>query len=286
MAFEFLTYDVADRVATITLNRPDRMNALNIPMIDEIIAAFDESDADDEVKAVVVTGAGKAFCAGADLESGSGGGNPFKEARKESHRDSGGRMTLRIWGSRKPVIGAINGASVGLGTTMQLPMDIRVASDRAKFGFVFPARGITPDGASTWFLPRLVGISKAMEWISTARVFGADEALAGGLIRSVHPGEELLEVAYGLAAEIADNTSAMAVSLARKMLWQGLGLGHPMQSHIIESRALGWIGQTDEPKEGVTAFMEKRPAKFPLRVSQDLPDFYPWWDEPEFTPLP
>jgi enoyl-CoA hydratase/carnithine racemase len=279
--FEEILYAVADHVATITLNRPEKLNAFTPTMARELIAAFDRVDADDDVRAVVVTGAGRGFCAGADL---SGGGETFGYAAQDTvHRDGGGLVTLRMFECLKPVIGAINGPSVGIGTTMQLPMDLRLASTEAKFGFVFARRGIVPEAASSWFLPRLVGMSRALEWCMTGRVFGPDEALTGGLVRSVHAADELLPAAYELAHEIADNASPVSIALTRQMLWRMAGADHPMEAHKVDSRGIAARGASQDAIEGVMAFLEKRPANFPLTVSQDMPDFFPWWEEREFS---
>lgn len=272
MDFEQIRYEVADRVATITLNRPDRLNAFTHQMAAELIAAFDTADADDDVRAVVVTGAGRGFCAGADL---SGGGNRFDRGEvDEAVRDEGGRVSLRIYASTKPVIAAINGPAVGVGVTMTLPMDVRLASTEARIGFVFARRGIVPEAASSWFLPRLVGISQAAEWVYTGRVFDAAEAQAGGLIRSVHAPDELLPAAYGLAREIADNTSSVSVAVARQLMWRMLGADSPVRAHIADSRAMSALGGGPDAYEGVQAFLDKRPAEFPMRVSTDLPEVF------------
>src|SRR3954467_5460890 len=246
MDFETLRYDLADGVLTITLHRPERLNAFTATMARELMDAFDRADADDDVRAVVVTGAGRAFCAGADLEA--GGGTFDYRARgggDDGPRDGGGRLTLRIFESKKPVIGAINGAAVGVGVTMTLPMDFRLAAEGAKIGFVFSRRGIVPEAASSWFLPRIVGISQAMEWAATGRVFLAEEALAGGLVRSLHPADEVLGAARALAAEIAENAAPVSVALARKLMWTGLGLSHPMEAHRADSRAMLSRGQSE-----------------------------------------
>lgn len=266
-------YEASDGILTLTLNRPDRMNAFTPAMLGELIEAFDQSDADDDVRVVVVTGAGRAFCAGADLEK---GGETFDwRARQHSDeipRDGGGRVTLRIFDSKKPVIAAINGAAVGVGITMTLPMDIRLVAEGAKIGFVFTRRGIVPEAASSWFLPRIVGISQAVEWATTGRVFDAQEALRGRLVRSVHPQDELLDAAYALAREIADNTAPVSVALARRMMWDMLGADHPLAAHRADSHAMFLRGQSDDVREGVTSFLEKRPAKFTDRVSDGLPE--------------
>ena len=280
-AFEHISYDVSDRVATITLDRPDKLNAFTATMMFELLAAFDLVDADDDVRAVVVTGRGRGFCAGADL---SGGGETFGSAAdaQDVHRDGGGLVTLRIFECLKPVIGAINGPAVGVGVTMQLPMDIRLASTDARFGLVFARRGIVPEAASSWFLPRVVGISRALEWTMTGRVFDAAEALEGGLVRSVHEPGDLLPAAYALAAEIADNTAPVSIALTRQMLWRMAGADHPMEAHKVDSRGIASRGASPDAVEGVMSFLEKRPADFPLRVSTDMPDFFPWWEERPF----
>ena len=295
MTFTQILYDVADGIATITLNRPEKLNAFTGTMCDELIAAFDAADADDAVRAVIVTGAGRAFCAGADLSQGAAtfdydnrpdnprGASPLRDdgSIDYSHaavRDSGGRLTLRIFESLKPVIGAINGPAVGIGVTMQLAMDIRVASEDARFGFVFARRGIVPEAGSAWFLPRLVGIAQALEWCFSGRVFGADEAFAGGLVGHVVPADELLAAAHAIAHEIAANTAAVSVALTRQMLWRMLGAASPWDAHRIDSRAIYARGRSGDAKEGVMSFIEKRSAVFPDKVSDAMPDFFPWWE--------
>ena len=282
MDFEQIRYEVADGVLTITLNRPERLNAFTETMMNELLAAFDAADADDEVRAVVVTGEGRAFCAGADLAR---GGETFdwreRAAAGDVPRDGGGRVALRIYDSLKPVIAAINGPAVGVGITMTLPMDIRLAAEGSKIGFVFTRRGIVPEACSSWFLPRLVGISRAMEWVSTGRVFSAEEAQQGGLVRSVHPADEVLAAAIALAREIADNTAPVSVALGRKLMWRMLGADHPMDAHRADSRAMFSRGQSQDAIEGVTSFLEKRPASYPDRVSAGLPDI--GLEEPEWT---
>ena len=288
---ETTRYEVDRGIATITLHRPDKLNAYNGKMRLELEALFDETDADDDVRAVIVTGAGRAFCAGADLSS---GGDTFDRNAPQHHpyleklrvgdvyRDGGGTNTLRIYNSLKPVIGAVNGAAVGIGATIQLPMDIRIASTAARFGFVFARRGITLEAASSWFLPRLVGMQTALEWCMTGRVFDADEALARGLVRSLHAPDELLPAARALAREIADNTAPVSVALTRQMLWRLSAAPHPMFAHRIDSRSIQARGQSADVREGVGAFLEKRPAVFGDRVSSDMPAFFPWWEEPTF----
>jgi enoyl-CoA hydratase/carnithine racemase len=285
MSFDEIGYEVDEGVLTITLNRPDRLNAFTPTMARELIEAFDRSDADDDVRAVIVTGAGRGFCAGADL---GGGGGTFDWRERDGGdvgvpRDGGGQVALRIYSSLKPVIGAINGPAVGVGITMTLPMDVRIAAAGAKIGFVFARRGIVPEACSSWFLPRLVGISQAMEWVATGRVFTAEEALAGGLVRSVHPVDEVVPAARALATEIASEAAPVSVALARRLMWTMLGASHPMEAHRADSRAMFARGQSADAFEGVTAFLEKRPAAFPDRVSDGLPELFPGREEPAFA---
>jgi enoyl-CoA hydratase/carnithine racemase len=283
MAFEQIRYEIADKVLTITMNRPDKLNAFTPQMRQEFIEAFDRADEDDDVRAIIVTGEGRGFCAGADLTSGAdtfdreGGGNTIDE-----HRDSGGLLTLRIFESKKPVIAAINGPAVGIGATMTLPMDIRIASEKAKMGFVFARRGIVPEACSGWFLPRVVGIGQALEWVMTGRVFSAREALEGGLVSRVLPPEELLPAATELAREIAENTSAVSIALTRQLMWKMLGADHPMDAHKVDSKCIYHMGKSADAYEGVMSFLEKRPAQFTMKPSADMPDFYPWWKERPF----
>lgn len=285
MDFQDITLDVTDGIATITLHRPDKMNAFTGRMMHEIISALDITDEDDRVKVVIFTGSGRAYCAGADLSSGGetfAKGGSDVQTKQGVPRDGGGLVSLRIFNSLKPVIGAINGAAVGVGVTMTLPMDIRLASDSAKFGFVFAKRGIVPEACSSYFLPRLVGIQQATEWVYTGRVFGADEALAGGLVRSVHAADDLLPAAHSLAREIADNTAPVSVALSRQMMWRMLGASHPMDAHRVDSRGIMERGKSADSKEGVMSFLEKRPAVYPDRVSDGLPNIFPSWVDPEF----
>jgi enoyl-CoA hydratase/carnithine racemase len=284
MAYEQITSELSDGILTLTLNRPERLNAWTGQMGSELMDAFDRADSDDDVRAVIVTGAGRGFCAGADLAA---GGETFDyRKRGESDpvpRDSGGELTLRIFRSMKPVIAAINGPAVGVGATMTLPMDVRLASEEARMGFVFARRGIIPEACSSWFLPRVVGISRAMEWVATGRVFSAQEALEGGLVRSLHPPGELLAAARELAGEIAEYGAPVSVALARQLMWRMLGAEHPMLAHRADSRGMLARGQSADAVEGVTAFLEKRPADFPDRVSDGLPPVMPWWEEPGFS---
>jgi enoyl-CoA hydratase/carnithine racemase len=285
MQFEEILYEVEDHVLTITLNRPERLNAFTPTMGRELIEALDAADADDDVRAIVVTGAGRGFCAGADLEA---GGSTFDwserhAAGEEVPRDGGGRISLRLFECVKPVIAAINGPAVGVGITMTLPMDVRLAAEGAKIGFVFARRGIVPEACSSWFLPRIVGISQAMEWVATGRVFDASEALAGGLVRSVHAPDDVAGAARELAHEIAISSAPVSVALARRMMWTMLGARHPMEAHRADSRAMFARGRSADAVEGVTSFLEKRPAQFSDRVSDGLPDVMPWIEEPGFS---
>ena len=296
--FETINYEVEDRVLTVTLNRPEKLNAFNGKMQREMVEALDAADADDDVRVVIVTGAGRGFCAGADLEKGAetfdydGQSEDAKAERVASEgrstddlswmRDGGGLLTLRIYEFNKPIIAAINGPAVGIGVTMTLPMDIRLASTKARVGFVFSRRGIVPEACSSYFLPRLVGVSQALEWAYSGRVFEADEALAGGLVRSLHEPEELLPAAKAIAAEIAENTSAISVTMIRHMMWRMLGVDHPMEAHKVDSRGIFNLGRGDDAHEGVVSFLEKRPAEFTMKTSVDMPDFFPWWEQREF----
>src|ERR1041385_271695 len=296
MAYETIKYEVDDQILTITLNRPDKLNAFTGQMQQELIAAFDAADEDDDIRAIIVTGAGRGFCAGADLSSGA---NTFdRDARRgpvkrlasgavdysdPQVRDGGGQLTLRIFKCLKPVIAAVNGPAVGIGVTMQLAMDIRIASEAARFGFVFSQRGIVPEAASSWFLPRIVGISQALEWCYSGRVFGAVEALAGRLVsRVVAPGD-LIAAARAQARSFIDNTAPVSVALIRQMMWRMLGASHPMEPHKVDSRGIYARGRSDDVKEGVVSFLEKRPAVFRDKVSTDMPDYFPWWEEREYT---
>ena len=285
MDYKEILFDITDNIATITLHRPDKLNAFTNTMMREVISAFDTTDADDSVRAVIVTGSGRGFCAGADLSGGgdtfSGGGSDVA-TKQGVARDGGGLVSLRIFESLKPVIGAINGAAVGVGATMTLPMDIRLSSDTTKFGFVFAKRGIVPEACSSYFLPRIVGISRATEWVFTGRVFGSQEAKDAGLIRSVHAPEELIPAARALATEIVANTSPVSVAVSRQMLWRMLGASHPMEAHRVDSRGIKERGKSGDSREGVMSFLEKRAAVFPDKVSDGLPDIFPNWEEPQF----
>jgi enoyl-CoA hydratase/carnithine racemase len=296
MPYETILTDLADGIFTITINRPDKLNALNTMMIHEFIDAIDKADADDAARAIIVTGAGRAFCAGADLSTGSrtfdrearpdrppvpNGPDGKPDLSHENARDGGGRMTLRLFKCRKPVIGAVNGPAVGIGATMLLPMDVRIASSEARFGFVFSQRGIVPEAASSWFLPRIVGIAQALEWCYAGRVFPADEALAGRLVSRVVPPAELLPAARTIARSFIDGTSPVSVALIRQMMWRMLGASHPMEAHRIDSKAMFHRGRSADVKEGITSFLEKRPARFRETASRDLPEL-PWAEEPTY----
>jgi enoyl-CoA hydratase/carnithine racemase len=289
MTYQTIQYQVEDGIATITLNRPQALNAYNPVMMQDLIDAFDAADGDDAVRAVIVTGAGRAFCAGADISGGTDGFVMQKEMPRlpdgsidvghPDLRDGGGRLTLRIFECLKPVIAAINGVAVGIGATMTLPMDIRLCSDKARFGFVFSRRGIVPEAASSFFLPRIVGISRSLQWCYSGRIFDANEALSGGLVQSVVPEDQLLSTARTLAKELVEHSAPVSVSLTRQLMWRGLTLEHPMDAHQIDSRLIVSRSNSGDAAEGVTSFLEKRPARFPDRVSSDMPAAFPWWSE-------
>jgi enoyl-CoA hydratase/carnithine racemase len=296
--YEQIAVQVHERILTLTLNRPEKLNAFTGKMMHEMIDVFTKVNTDDDVGAVIVTGAGRAFCAGADL---SGGASTFdattNPARKERDagpvesvnwsddrvRDGGGRVTLAIYECLKPVIAAVNGPAVGIGVTMQLAMDMRIASKDARFGFVFARRGIVPEAASSWFLPRLVGISQALEWCYSGRVFDAKEALKGGLVSEVVEPEDVLSRARAIAREIIENTAPVSIALIRQMMWRGLGMDHPMEAHKVDSRGIYARGASADVREGVSSFLEKRPAKFPMKVSEGMPPYFPWWDERKYS---
>jgi len=282
MAYQTLLTDLDRGILTVRNNRPDRLNALSPEMLGEILDLLDEVDRNDAIRVVVWTGEGRAFCAGADLGGGAGTFDRSGAEAASAHRDGGGLAALRLFDCRKPLIAAINGPAVGVGVTMTLPMDVRIASERARFGFVFARRGIVPEACSSWFLPRVVGIGQAMEWVATGRVFPAEEALAGRLVSRVVPHDELLPAAYAIAREIVENTSAVSVALARQLLWKMLGADHPMEAHRLDSQAIYAMGRSPDGYEGVQSFLEKRPARFTMKVSSDLPDPYPWWPERSF----
>jgi enoyl-CoA hydratase/carnithine racemase len=284
MDYEQILTELDDGVLTITLNRPERLNAWTEQMRAELIDAFDQADVNDDVRAIIMTGAGRGYCAGMDLAA---GGETFDYDKRNPDgpaitRDGGGQFTLRVFNCKKPVIGAINGPAVGVGATMTLAMDVRLAAEDAKIGFVFARRGIVPEACSSWFLPRIVGISRAMEWVATGRVFSAQEGLDAGLLRSLHSSNELLPAARALAREIAENAAPVSVALARQLMWRMLGAEHPMVAHRADSRAMLARGQSADAVEGIESFLQKRPAQFSDRVSDGLPEAFPDWVEPEF----
>ncbi|MFV0643545.1 MAG: crotonase/enoyl-CoA hydratase family protein [Sphingomonadaceae bacterium] len=299
MSFETILYDVNDRVATLTLNRPDKFNAMNPLMQKEIEDALDLADQDDAVRALIITGAGKGFCGGADLSSGADIFNKDKKVEgrdvsarnpdgtfnysSDAARDGGGKLAMRLFNSLKPVIGAINGAGVGIGASMLLPMDIRIASEKGRLGFVYARRGIVFECCSSWFLPRVVGISKALELSFSGRILSADELKEVGLVSEVTTQENLLPRAQEIAREIADHTAPVSIALMRQMAWRSLGMDHPMEAHKIESRGICTRGASPDAKEGVASFIEKRLPDFPCTVSKDMPDYFPWWQEPEYS---
>jgi len=287
MAYETIRYEVEDQILTLTLNRPDKLNAFTGQMLSELLDAMDRADRDDDIRAVVFTGAGRGFCAGADL---SGGANTFDAENRgpvdpglDGHRDGGGLFTLRLFDLLKPTIAACNGPAVGVGITMQLAMDLRLASDAARYGFVFARRGLNPEAASSWFLPRLVGVQTALEWCYTGRIFPAQEALDRGFVRSVHEPDELLPAARALAREIADNTAPVSVAITRQLIWRMAGAAHPMEAHRADSRGIQARGRQGDAREGVTSFLEKRPPNYPDKVSSDLPDIWDHWSPPTFS---
>jgi enoyl-CoA hydratase/carnithine racemase len=291
MTYEHILYDLADRIATITLNRPDKLNAINGVLVRELMAALEEADADDEVRAVIVTGAGRAFCAGADLSRGADSfiapGTPASSEDKvdlsdKSYQELGGHLAKVLYNLKKPVIAAINGAAAGMGATLILPMDIRICTEEAKFGFVFARRAMSLETGASFFLPRIVGISKSLEWCMSGRMVFAPEALEHGLVTAVVPQDRLLAEANRIARDIADNAAPVSVALVRQMLWRGLGMSHPMEASRIESRGMYVRARGKDAKEGVMSFLEKRLPDFPDKVSTDMPDFYPWWEEPEY----
>ena len=284
MDFENILYEVEEGILTITLNRPEIMNAFNGGMMRDLFAAFDAADADDDVRAIVITGAGRGFCAGQDLSAGEATWDGHAERLEETEQgDGGGELSRRLYRSLKPIIVAFNGPAVGVGLTFTLAADIRIAAPEVKLGFVFAARGIVPEGCSSWFLPRLVGISKALEWCYSARIFRSEEALEAGLLRSIHPKEELLPAAHELARELVSNTSRISVTVLRHMMWRMLGAPDPINAHWVDTAGINALATSPDAKEGINAFLEKREPDFPGRVSQDLPEFFPWWEEPEFS---
>jgi enoyl-CoA hydratase/carnithine racemase len=279
--YDAIMYEVTDGILTITLNRPEKLNAVNHTMETELLDAFNRADADDDIRAIIVTGAGRAFSSGADI--GGGGFELGKEdATVDTHRDEGGIITLRIYDLKKPTIAAINGLAVGFGVTLTLPMDIRLASEDARMAFVFTRRGVVMESCSSWFLPRIVGIGKAAEWVITGKVVGATEALKHNLVNEVLPSDSLVTRAREIASDIVQNTSAISVCLCRQLLWKMLGANHPIEAHRLDSKYVFWTSKQADAREGVLSFMEKRPPKFPMKPSRDMPKFYPWWSEQPF----
>ena len=282
--FETLRTETKENSLIIYLSREERMNAFTLTMQQELVAALDEAENMDEIKSIIFTGDGKAYCAGADLSS---GGDTFdnRKGREKTNnvvRDSGGLLTLRLFKSKKPLIAAVNGAAVGIGATMLLPMDFRICSEEARFGFVFAKRGIVPEAASSWFLPRLVGITKALELCYSGKIISAEEAEDINLVSEVLPKEQLIDRALAVANEFTAESSQISIALTRQMMWRMLGADDPMEAHKIDSRGVFELGQSGEAIEGVKSFLEKRPPSFPGKVSKDMPSFYPWWDEKEF----
>lgn len=286
--YDTFDYTLEDGVAVVQFNRPERMNTFTSVVMAEMLDLFDRTDADDAVRGVVVTGSGRAFCAGADLAAAGDtfackpGARPHDIDVNGVRRDGGGRVVLRIYRSLKPVVAASNGAAVGVGATMQLPMDARLAATDSRYGFVFSRRGITPEACSSWFLPRLVGTPAALEWFYSGRVFQAQEALDKGLVQSLHEPGELLDAAIGHVRAMTGDSAPVSVAIARQMVWQGLGAAHPMDVHRVDSRSLQERGKSADAKEGIEAFLAKREAAYPDRVSDGMPGFYPWREEPGF----
>ena len=284
MSYEEIKYEIDKHILTITLNRPDKLNAFTRRMLEELLDALDRADEDDDVKAIIFTGAGRGYCAGADLSMGAESFDAEKRKDRPAglNRDGGGILTLRLYESLKPLIGAINGAAVGVGSTMLLPMDIRIAADTAKFGFVFARRGIIPEACSSWFLPRVVGISTALEWSYSGRIISPEEALEANLVTEIVPTDSLLSRAHEIATSITEKTSAISIALTRHLMWKMLGADHPIEAHKLDSRGIYYLGQSQDAREGVESFLEKRVARFKNKVSKDLPPFFPWWKKREF----
>lgn len=285
MEYQHIRTELADNILTVTLNRPDRMNAFTLRMKDELVHVFGEADRDNQVRAVVVTGAGRAFCAGMEMQP-EDGGHVFgyddaegEEPPVDTIRDSGGEVSLAIFHCRKPVIGALNGAAVGVGITMTLPMDFRLAAEGAKIGFVFTQRGLTPEACSTWFLPRAVGMQKALEWVYSGDIFLAEEGVEAGLFRSLHGKEEVLDAALALARKLIAKSSPVSVALAKQMLWRNPTFDHPMQAHAVESRMIYRANEFWDGKDGFTAFLEKRDPVFDTDLNH-VPAEFNFWPEP------
>ena len=283
MDFKNILLEQRENIAVLFLNRPNKLNAFTFSMMEEIISALDSLEADDSVHAVIITGKGRAFCAGADLSSGQDTFNPsfddFAVQESDFRRDSGGILTLRMYKFLKPIVMACNGPAVGIGASMQLAADIRLASDQARFGFVFNNRGIVPDACSSWFLPKIVGISRALELTYSGRIIDAQEALQLNLVSSIHDSEKLLSNALDITKKMVQNSAPVSISLTRQMLWRSLESSGPYDAHVIESKAIDSRGASEDAKEGVSSFLEKRPAEFKNKVSSDMPDFFPWWED-------
>ena len=283
MDFKNILLEQRENIAVLFLNRPNKLNAFTFSMMEEIINALDSLEADDSVHAVIITGKGRAFCAGADLSSGQDTFNPsfddFAVQESDFRRDSGGILTLRMYKFLKPIVVACNGPAVGIGASMQLAADIRLASDQARFGFVFNNRGIVPDACSSWFLPKIVGISRALELTYSGRIIDAQEALQLNLVSSIHDSEKLLSNALDITKKMVQNSAPVSISLTRQMLWRSLESSGPYDAHVIESKAIDSRGASEDAKEGVSSFLEKRPAEFKNKVSSDMPEFFPWWKD-------
>ena len=283
MDYKNILLEQRDNIAVLSLNRPNKLNAFTFSMMEEMIAALDALDADDSVHALIITGKGRAFCAGADLSSGQDTFNPsfddFAVQESDFRRDSGGILTLRMYKFLKPIVMACNGPAVGIGASMQLAADIRLASDQARFGFVFNNRGIVPDACSSWFLPKIVGISRALELTYSGRIIDAQEALQLNLVSSIHDSEKLLSNALDITKKMVQNSAPVSISLTRQMLWRSLESSGPYDAHVIESKAIDSRGASEDAKEGVSSFLEKRPAEFKNKVSSDMPEFFPWWKD-------
>ena len=283
MDFKNILLEQRENIAVLFLNRPNKLNAFTFSMMEEIISALDSLEADDSVHAVIITGKGRAFCAGADLSSGQDTFNPsfddFAVQESDFRRDSGGILTLRMYKFLKPIVVACNGPAVGIGASMQLAADIRLASDQARFGFVFNNRGIVPDACSSWFLPRIVGISRALELTYSGRIIDAQEALQLNLVSSIHDSEKLLSNALDITKKMVQNSAPVSISLTRQMLWRSLESSGPYDAHVIESKAIDSRGASEDAKEGVSSFLGKRPAEFKNKVSSDMPEFFPWWKD-------
>ena len=282
MDFKTITLEQDENLAILLLNRPEKLNAFTFLMMEELISALDLIEDDDSFHAVI-SGAGRGFCAGADLSGGKETFNPsfdnFAVQEQDFRRDSGGILTLRMYKFLKPIIFACNGPAVGIGASMQLAGDIRIASENARFGFVFNNRGIVPDACSSWFLPKIVGISKALDLTFSGKIIDSQEALDISLISSIHKSENLMNDAKKIAQDLIEKSAPVSIAITRQMLWRSFGQANPYEAHVIESKAIDSRGASDDAKEGVNSFLEKRPAKFKNLISSDMPDFFPWWKD-------